>query len=307
MSAVVGRTVTLGPLSIPVWLLLGLASYAIAWLMVRFFVRREIRTSVIDAASTALLFFMLAWKLTPIVSEMKAVLDSPMLILYAPGGTTGVIAGIAAAGIYLGVRLYRKRKQEPLRPTIIALSLFVAVFALTFLAGGLIASATGDNGGGFGVAFEATDGDDAEVRAPDFVLTDLDGNEHRLSDYRGSTVVLNFWASWCPPCRAELPILSRFADSVAQEVTPKSGGAGNRGVILLGINQTASETSVRELRRFVSENELSYPVLLDRNNAVFSRYGVRGIPTTYVVGPDGTVTAKRVGVVTGEWLSRMTD
>ena len=121
---------------------------------------------------------------------------------------------------------------------------------------------------------------DLPRQAPDFALPDLDGNTVRLSDYRGRTVVLNFWATWCPPCRVELPSLVAFAED-------------NPEIQVLGLSVQSPEAA---LAKMVEEKGISYPVLIVDGPTAES-YRVGALPTTVVVGPDGEVRKAHAGMV----------
>lgn len=122
---------------------------------------------------------------------------------------------------------------------------------------------------------------DLPEEAPAFTLRDLDGHVVSLADYRGRTVVLNFWATWCGPCRAEIPAFSRFARK-------------NPEIPVLGI---AVDGSVGQLRRAKTDFGIDYPVLVGDADTV-SAYGAHTLPTTVVVGPEGQVEAVHVGLMT---------
>jgi peroxiredoxin len=118
-----------------------------------------------------------------------------------------------------------------------------------------------------------------------FSLATLDGSTTALSDYRGSWVLLNFWATWCGPCVAEMPSMERLYGQFKDD-----------GLVIVGVNQ---QESVDEVAAFVAERGLTFPILLDSNGRVGSRYGVRGIPTTYLIDPSGRVLGSKVGFM--EW------
>ncbi len=119
--------------------------------------------------------------------------------------------------------------------------------------------------------------------ATGFALATFDGQSMSLAQYRGKTVVINFWASWCPPCREEAPILQQFAARHA-------GG----DVVLLGIDVWDKEP---DARAFLAEFGLTYPNALDVEGSVSIEYGVSGVPETYVIGPDGRLLGKYTGPV----------
>ena len=111
--------------------------------------------------------------------------------------------------------------------------------------------------------------------APDFTLETLDGETVALSGLRGQAVVINLWATWCSPCRAEMPALEHVWNDYR-----------NQGLVVLAVNQ--GETAAR-VGAFVEELGLTFPVLLDREGAVGARYQLRAYPTTFFVGRDGVV------------------
>lgn len=119
--------------------------------------------------------------------------------------------------------------------------------------------------------------------AQDFTLADVDGEESRLSDYRGKVVMLNFWASWCPPCRHEMPSMQRLYEKYADQ-----------GLVVIGVNQWEDEDLVFE---FVGrlEPEPTFPVLLDRDSKVAEQYGVKGLPTTWLIDREGKLRYRAMG------------
>jgi peroxiredoxin len=121
--------------------------------------------------------------------------------------------------------------------------------------------------------------------APDFNLLDLDETRHSLSAYRGKVVVINFWASWCPPCRFELPSMQRAYIKLQKE-----------GVVMLAINVGED---VDTIFAFTADYPVTFPLLLDRDSSVTQAYPVVGLPTTFVVDPQGRLVYRAIG--TREW------
>lgn len=117
--------------------------------------------------------------------------------------------------------------------------------------------------------------------APDFRLQSLDGEMVNLSDLRGKVVLLNFWATWCGPCRTEMPYL--------EEVHLKWM---DRGLVLLAINVGES---IPEIEDFMREFNLTLPVLLDRDMGVTRTYNITGYPTTFLIDKNGIIQGKQIG------------
>jgi peroxiredoxin len=111
--------------------------------------------------------------------------------------------------------------------------------------------------------------------APDFQLQTLSGEEARLSDYRGSRVMINFWATWCPPCRAEMPDMEKFYQ--------------DKDVVILAINLVDTENSPQNVKDFSEEYNLTFPILLDTDMEVSTLYAVRPLPTSYMIDSNGRI------------------
>lgn len=122
---------------------------------------------------------------------------------------------------------------------------------------------------------------DERISAVDFGLPSLAGNEASLSDYEGQFVFLNFWATWCPPCREEMPSMEVMHHELS-----------DLPFRILAIDVQEQRDTVAS---FVDEMGYSFPILLDESGRVAANYGVRGIPTTYFISPEGTVLGMLVG------------
>jgi len=119
------------------------------------------------------------------------------------------------------------------------------------------------------------------TQAADFVLTDLDGKQHRLSDYRGQVVIINFWATWCPPCRAEMPSMQRAWEQLEKE-----------GILMLGIDVGEDEDTIFQ---FTANYPVEFPLLMDSDSKVIDQWPVLGLPTTFVVDPKGNIVYRAIG------------
>jgi peroxiredoxin len=118
--------------------------------------------------------------------------------------------------------------------------------------------------------------------APDFSLTDIEGNVVKLSDYRGKVVILDFWATWCPPCRKGIP------DFIELQSEYNAGD-----LVILGISVDQGDLSV--VPAFAKEYRINYPVLYANMQVVQAYGGISGIPTTFIIGRDGKVRNRVVG------------
>ncbi|WP_235832621.1 TlpA family protein disulfide reductase [Acetivibrio mesophilus] len=145
------------------------------------------------------------------------------------------------------------------------------------------------------VADDEEDGTEQEnkIMAPDFTLTDLDGNTVKLSDYKGKIVFLNFWASWCGPCTSEMPEF---------EQVHKEFLKGDDAVIL-AVNLTDGFRETEEkARKFIDDNGYTMKVLLDTTGSVAQNYNIYSIPTTYVINRDGSIVTYMEGARRGKVL-----
>jgi thiol-disulfide isomerase/thioredoxin len=121
------------------------------------------------------------------------------------------------------------------------------------------------------------------VPAPGFTLEDMDGEPHSLADYRGQVVLINFWATWCPPCRKEMPSLEALYQELKGE-----------GFTVLALNQWESEELVFP---FLGQLDVypTFPILFDPESEIAEAYGVKGLPASFVVDPEGRVVYRALG------------
>lgn len=131
------------------------------------------------------------------------------------------------------------------------------------------------------------------VPAPDFTLTDQFGESHTLSDYQGKIVFLNFWATWCSPCKSEMPDIQALYEA---------HGGNAEDLVVLGVAQpgVGREGSSEDIADFLAEGGYTYPVVMDEDGSVFAQYGIRAFPTTFMISSDGTVYGYVEGAISAE-------
>lgn len=141
--------------------------------------------------------------------------------------------------------------------------------------------------------------EDDSVFAPDFLLYDQNENEWHLKDLRGKTIVLNFWATWCPPCRMEMPDFQKVYDELKN--------SNNQSVVILGIAspEYGQETNVQGIKKFLAQNNYSYPTLMDFDGNISMTYYISAYPTTFIISPEGKVINGALGAISAEQLRKM--
>lgn len=138
------------------------------------------------------------------------------------------------------------------------------------------------------------------VPAPEFTLTDQYGVEHTLSDYKGKTIFLNFWATWCGPCRKEMPDIEALYESY---------GGNKEDLIILGVANPKTKDypqnqdgTVEEVTAFLEEGGYTYPVVMDTTGNIFRQYAVTAFPTTFMIDTEGNVYGYISGTLTREMM-----
>lgn len=124
--------------------------------------------------------------------------------------------------------------------------------------------------------------------APDFELEGHGGDTVRLSDYRGERVIVNFWATWCPPCRAEIPDFNKLYE--------------NKDVEILAVNLTSTENSNEGVSQFIEEYEMEFPVPMDVNSEVANAYDVVAYPTSYMIDSSGHIHHVALGAMNYDFM-----
>ena len=230
--------------------------------------------------------------------------------------TLGFVLPFLAVGLFTGAVLdFFKAHQSVVRYTVkigAVLLIVMGILTLTGATNGLSADlaavsgtttqeepAAPQDGTASGGAQEDASGAQEEsgeipvIPAPDFTLTDQYGETHTLSDYQGQTVFLNFWATWCGPCKMEMPDIQALYEAWDEN----AGDLVVLGVAGPGIGQ---EGSAEDIAAFLEENGYTYPVVMDDTGTLFYQYGISAYPTTFMIDPEGNVFGYVQGAVSRE-------
>ncbi len=169
-----------------------------------------------------------------------------------------------------------EKKQKRLYTRIVILAVLVAAIAYT--------------------VYNTAHKDDVQLlkigdNAPDFSLVDLNGETHKLSDYKGQGVLLNFWGTWCKPCKKEMPAMERQYQQFKDQ-----------GVHILAVNIAQSNF---EVENFVEQYNLTFPVVIDKTKSVMQAYNVGKLPATYLITPEGKVKRVPPGELSEEQIQSL--
>ncbi|MDQ0270497.1 TlpA disulfide reductase family protein [Cytobacillus purgationiresistens] len=129
--------------------------------------------------------------------------------------------------------------------------------------------------------------------APEIELEDIEGNSFKLSDYKGKTVLLNFWASWCGPCEAEMPHMEKLHNKYKDE-----------GFEVIAVNMTRSERVKNAPEKFVDKHHLTFPIPMDREGKVSDEYEIVAYPTSYFIDSNGVIRNKVLGALNEEYMEK---
>lgn len=191
--------------------------------------------------------------------------------------------------------------------------LFIAAFALFIGLAAFAYNALGDwvspqnnigtaqNGGeapqsGKETTGSSQDEEDEKVKAPDFTVLDADGNSVKLSELFGRPIVLNFWASWCPPCKAEMPEFDAVYDEVGEDV------------VFMMVDLVDGQRETKETgAQYIEEQGFSFPVYFDTEQEAAYAYGITAIPTTLFIDKDGYIVTGAQGPIDAEALRKGID
>ncbi len=140
--------------------------------------------------------------------------------------------------------------------------------------------------------------DNEKIKALDFVLYDQYGKEHKLSDYKGKTIFLNFWATWCPPCREEMPYIEELYSEYNKN---------NEDVIILGLASPnlGNEVSQSNIEKFLKEENYAFPVMFDEDASLTYQYGINSFPSTFIIDKEGYIKQYVPGAMDKETMKQI--
>jgi len=239
---------------------------------------RVVRGYWFQRVLVALVMAVVMAKLTPLWTRWDVVFYNPLLLVSMNAGMPGLLGGIFAFVGVVAFSLWQARKmnsQVRRGPLLVPVVAGAALVASWMFLEPMVFPRTGQESG----------------VATELLVSDFEGRRHALSDWKGKVVVINFWATWCTPCLAELPEFQSFAQSPSD------------AVVLLGVNLIGTEKGGQAaVQRFASEHRLRWTQLSDAGGQLQAAFGVKVIPNTVVLGPDGTVVDRREGTVDLFWL-----
>ncbi|QMV41982.1 TlpA family protein disulfide reductase [Cohnella cholangitidis] len=288
--------------------------------------RHPERESTVSDAWSAVFVWLAVWKGSLFLFDPASVIDHPLSLLFFSGETKGMYLASVAACAYIGLRQYRRlgiRQSVEVTATwmaamatgilaanvffadsaggLLLLGLFVSLAALIVLLSPSLKRA----GQVLGLALVVTmiaytvldPADNKSIRdnqaAPDFRLTDLNGNAVSLSDYRGKTVLMNFWATWCRVCRTEMPHVEKLYQKYKDQ-----------DVVILSVNATSQERNSQRVKQYADEMDYSFPIVLDEAGDVLKQYKVTAYPTTYIIDPSGNIQERYLGAISYESMKK---
>jgi thiol-disulfide isomerase/thioredoxin len=286
-------TFSLGPVVIPGTVIVILA----AGLSLRL-VLRQLSTGhdnavrwILDRGTTSLLVAFAAWKLWPLTTWWNEIVADPVILLRLPGGTTGaVVGGIAGLAVLVPGLIRERSRLIPFGAAVLGAVAggFLTVAILGAIDDGL---PTELSSSGVDLSVERLNPEYADRTGgnlsprPDTGDTGDPRLLYLVNDTRPT--VITFWATWCGPCRAELPVKQRFYREYASGT--------DRLAEFVAVNMTRTESSTEAVTRYLDEHDITYPVGLDRTGALSDRLSVRGTPTTIVVSASGDVMDRWTG------------
>ncbi len=145
----------------------------------------------------------------------------------------------------------------------------------------------------FGFLFISSFAQEKQKKAPDFSLKTVNNEVLKLSDYKGKTIILNFFATWCPPCKMEIPDFVKFYNENK-----------NKGIVVIGICVNSKEQDIKKL---IEEYKINYPVCISDRKVESAYGGINAVPTTFIIDKNGNIITKQIGMMKEEQLKKVVE
>jgi len=270
-------SISIGPAAVPFILIIVAVIAAGAYFTGSLILRgdKEQKRYFSDLLFAPVLPFLLSWKLSMLLTDSRDVFANLRLLLYSSGGIVNILLGILAAGIWF-LYIWMKRKPPGIVNKALAGAL-ITILVLSLTAAGYIHLTNRDN--------------TIRSQLPIVDFTGEEGTSWNISDAEGKTVVLNFWASWCPPCKAEMPMLVRLQQD-----------PGLKNVVFFAVNAAVSEKRPDDGADWIDSNGIVLPLLFDNTGRGMQLYEISALPTTIIVDGEGRVVEKKTGAVSRSWI-----
>jgi len=254
-------------------MILILISYFLTSMITRFRYGKEDALPLNQSLSNILFLFLGINRLIYLITHWTLIIQTPMAIIQGRNSSVIILFALSASLLIYYVPYIRKKKgpRGRLLP-LIWISLF---FALLFSAYGFIS-----------LLNRQKTGVSQGMQVPPVQLTE----DLSLKDLQGERIILNFWATWCPPCRTELPDFNSFARDYSDQI------------ILYTVNLTETEKSEEGVYQFLKENNYQLPLIMDKDGSLSAAFNIKSIPTTLVINEEGRILHRQEGTVSLDFL-----
>lgn len=267
--------------------------------------RLNMKVKDMNILTSYLLGFTFSFGWTPCIGPMLA------SVIIMASGSESLLAGNLLVGIYsigfilpfIIVAIFYKKLFERFNNTKKYLPILKKIGGIILIISGLIMIYNGLDKRNTTIENEATNKveqsqEDGKIKALDFTLYDQYGNTHTLSEYEGKTVFLNIWATWCPPCKQEMPYIEELY---------KEYNLNKEDVVILGLASPyfGKEGSKEDIKEFLNSNGYTFPVVFDENADLIYSYGIQAFPTTFVIDKEGYIAQYVPGGMTKEIMKTL--
>ena len=267
--------------------------------------RLNMKVKDMNILTSYLLGFTFSFGWTPCIGPMLA------SVIIMASGSESLLAGNLLVGIYsigfilpfIIVAIFYKKLFEKFNNTKKYLPILKKIGGIILIISGLIMIYNGLDKRNTTIENEATNKveqsqEDGKIKALDFILYDQYGNTHTLSEYEGKTVFLNIWATWCPPCKQEMPYIEELY---------KEYNLNKEDVVILGLASPylGKEGSKEDIKEFLKSNKYTFPVVFDENADLIYSYGIQAFPTTFVIDKEGYIAQYVPGGMTKEIMKTL--